>query len=346
MTVNFDQEKYLDYKHDTFSINDSEVSIDSLQIIDFHTHLSGGLPGGKPSKVKRKPQFPTLPKVSHMDLTLPYWTNQEWLNQKYRGPFALFRFIFEGILIYKDMVSSGSESNLLSAMASNGIQKSVVLPISTEKKDVSRGAIQSQKAFPQRLIAFCSVHPSDDHAIDKIHHYHALGAKGLKLKITNREIKQSFKALVDLLSVCSDLGMPVLFHTGTISNLIDAPLSSTMSKIIDSTAIDILDQVLEACPNDLHFIFGHSGIGQYKTVARLMKTFPSTYAELSSQSTESIQYLIEEVGYERLLFGSDWPALPQAITLSRVLEATENHALARDYILHMNAKKLLGLPIL
>lgn len=54
-------------------------------------------------------------------------------------------------------------------------------------------------------------------------------------------------------------------------------------------------------------------------------------------------YLIDEVGYERLLFGSDWPALPQALTLSRVLLATEDNEDARNHILYENAKKLLHL---
>jgi len=94
-------------------------------------------------------------------------------------------------------------------------------------------------------------------------------------------------------------------------------------------------------PKDFVFIFGHSGVCEYKLVAEYLKKFPSSYAELSSQSQHSIRYLIDEVGYERLLFGSDWPALPQAITLSRVLIATSENKDARDHILSKNAKKLL-----
>lgn len=333
--IDFEQEKYLKYVDNTFIIDYPQ----KLKIIDFHTHLSRALPGGKDPK--STPQFPTLPKHSQMDLSLPYWTDKAALNQKYGGPFAFFRFIGEGLSIYKDMISSGSEANMLLAMQVMGISQSVVLPISTAKKDVTMGALDSQSRYPEKIIAFCSVHPRDPEALSKIHHYHQLGAKGLKLKITNDEIRRNFKHLVELLTACSELNMPVLFHTGTVSNLIDRPLSSIMNKVINSTAIDILESLLEACPHNLNFIFGHSGIGQYKTVARLMKKYPAAYTELSSQSTESIQYLIDEVGFDRLLFGSDWPALPQAITLSRVLQATENHPLARDSILYLNAEKLL-----
>ena len=74
-----------------------------------------------------------------------------------------------------------------------------------------------------------------------------------------------------------------------------------------------------------------------------MEQFPATYAELSCQSAHSIAYLMSEVGDERLLFGSDWPALPQAFTLSRILMATEENPAARANILSRNVKKLLDL---
>jgi len=335
MTYNFEQEKYLKFVDHVFAIDYPE----ELKIIDFHTHLSLALPGGKAPR--STPKFPTIPRQNEMDLSLPYWTDKEALNKKYSRPFALFKVILEGVSIYKDMVSSGSEINILASMQSMGIYKSVVLPISTAKKDVTMGAIDSQNRYPESIIAFCSVHPKDSEAFVKIHKYHRLGAKGLKLKMTNDDIQRNFNRLIAVLTMCSALNMPVLFHTGTVSNLLDGRLSPVMNKFVNSTAIDILEQLLEACPDDLNFIFGHSGIAQYKKVARLMKKYPSSYAELSSQSTESIQYLIDEVGYNRLLFGSDWPALPQAITLSRVLQATENKPMARNHILYLNAEKLL-----
>ena len=100
--------------------------------------------------------------------------------------------------------------------------------------------------------------------------------------------------------------------------------------------------MLKELPDDFTFIFGHSGIGEYKLVAEYLHQHPAAYAEVSCQSAESINYLINAVGSERLLFGTDWPALPQAITLSRVLIATENDPNARDNILFKNAQRLLS----
>lgn len=119
--------------------------------------------------------------------------------------------------------------------------------------------------------------------------------------------------------------------------------SKLFKKLLMSTRVEIFGRLLEDMPKDFVFVFGHSGVSEYKIVAEYLKKFPASYAELSSQSQHSIKYLIDEVGYERLLFGSDWAALPQAITLSRVLIATEDDKEAREHILNKNAKRLLNL---
>jgi len=60
MTYNFEQEKYLDFIDHVFTIDYSE----ELKIIDFHTHLSLALPGGK--NPRSTPTFPTVPGQNSM----------------------------------------------------------------------------------------------------------------------------------------------------------------------------------------------------------------------------------------------------------------------------------------
>lgn len=328
--------------YDYLSLEGDQVRItcsDDLKILDFHIHLNLALPGGK--KSKGQPTFPTLPSIEDTDFSLPYWTKRSALNDRYTGVFAPFNFISEGLKIYKDMIRGGSVENALEAMDLNQIERALVLPISTAKKDVSCQALAYQEAYPDRFMAFCSVHPNDSSVLKKLKDYHEREARGLKLKITNREIDKYFDKLVDMLTLCSRLGLIVLFHTGSVSNLIDKKLSPFMDRVLQSTAIVKLDKLLDKCPKDLHFVFGHAGISEYKKVADLMKKYPETYAELSCQSSASIHYLINEVGADRLLYGSDWPALPQAYTLSQVLLATENQPLARKNILYNNGHRLL-----
>jgi predicted TIM-barrel fold metal-dependent hydrolase len=53
--------------------------------------------------------------------------------------------------------------------------------------------------------------------------------------------------------------------------------------------------------------------------------------------------LIDEVGADRLLFGSDWPFYHLAATLAKILIVTEGRPAARHAILRGNADRLLQL---
>jgi len=51
--------------------------------------------------------------------------------------------------------------------------------------------------------------------------------------------------------------------------------------------------------------------------------------------------MLDRIGDDRILFGSDWPVYPQALPLAKLLLATEDAPSARLNILRENAKRLL-----
>ena len=332
-------EKYLKLNDEGDFVIDYD---DKLEIIDFHTHMSNVVPLKiiDPNKKGNKLKYPTLPNIENMDLSVPYWTKID-PDEKRKGLTAIVKFSLEGYNILKDMVRGGTYDNCFKSQEENMIQTNVVLPISTKKCDRSMEALKTAQAYPDRLIPFCSVHPHDPEMKEKVFKYKELGAKGLKLKITDMELKDDFKPVVELFKACYEAGFPVLFHTGSLTHIKRENASNLMWKLLNSTKVEIFGELLKEVPNDFKFVFGHSGIAEYKLVAEYLKKFPGSYAELSCQSADSIKYLLDHVGPERLLYGSDWPALPQAITLSRVLIATEDNEEARKYILYKNAEKLL-----
>ncbi len=315
---------------------------EKLDIIDAHTHMSNLLPLKviDPKTKGKKVRYLTLPEIEKMDLSVPYWTKID-PDEKKKGIFAVINFSLNGYNIFKDMVNGGTYQNCFKSQQENMIKKSVVLPISSSKYDRSLEALQVAKDYPDRFIPYCSVHPHDPEIKKKIPEYQKLGAKGYKLKITDMELKGDFQPLIDALKLCHEAGLPVILHTGSLTHYKVENTSKLMWKLLKSTRVEIFGELLKKLPTDFKFIFGHSGIAEYKLVAEYMKKFPATYAELSCQSADSIKYLINEVGHERLLFGSDWPALPQAITLSRVLLVTENNQVAREHILLKNVQRLL-----
>lgn len=317
---------------------------EKLKIIDFHTHMSNVVPLKliDPNTKGNKLKYPTLPDVNNMDLSIPYWTKIN-PDEKKKGLTSIIKFSLEGYNIFKDMVNGGTYENCFKSQTENMIEKNVVLPLSTKKCDRSLEAFKLVNDYPERFIAFCSVHPHDPKMKEKIFKYKRLGAKGFKLKITDMELKGDFKPLVELLKTCHEVGFPVLLHTGSLTHIKRKNASNLMWKLLRSTRVELFGELLKELPNDFKFVFGHSGIAEYKLVAEYLKKFPASYAELSCQSADSIKYLIDQVGHERLLYGSDWPALPQAITLSMVLLATENNKEASEYILYRNAAELLNI---
>jgi predicted TIM-barrel fold metal-dependent hydrolase len=319
---------------------------EKLKIIDFHTHMSNLLPGKQKDPIRKGShlKYQTLPPVEAIDLSNPYWTDTNYKN-KFKGFFSVIKYSIEGIKIFNDMVNGGTFDNCFLSQQENRIQKSVILPISTVKSDQSIAALDVANQYPEKFVPFCSVHPLDPKIKDKIHKYKNMGAKGLKLKITEMEMKNKTDSIVDLLKLCYEEEFPVLFHTGAIVETEEQKNSGIMTKLLKSTRTELYGELLTKLPKDFIFIFGHSGIQEYRLVAEYMKKFPSSYAEISVQSEKSIKHLIEEVGSERILFGSDWPALPQAITLSRVLLATEDSPISRENILYKNAERILGVNI-
>ncbi|MDO9492759.1 amidohydrolase family protein [Acetobacterium sp.] len=323
----------------------SEFVIDTgenLEIIDFHTHMCNVLPirHVDPNSKGNKLTFPTLPAIEKIDFSVPYWTKEEpGINRK--GMMPVFRYAQNAYAVLQDMKKGGTYDNCFKSQADNKIGINVVLPLSTKKCDCSPEALRIAADHPSRFMAFCSVHPDDPEMKEKIVKYKALGAKGFKLKISDIELKNDFVSLMTLFRTCHEAELPVILHTGSIP--VDQERTSKLLwKFLKSTRVELFGQLLGEMPKDFVFIFGHSGVSEYQLVAEYLKKFPATYAELSSQSQHSIKYLIDTVGYERLLFGSDWPALPQAITLSRILMATAENKEARDHILNKNAKRLLN----
>lgn len=317
---------------------------EKLKILDFHTHMSNLLPGKQknPTEKGTNLKYQTLPPVEAIDLNKPYWTDANY-NKKYKGFFSVIKYSMDGIKIFNDMVNGGTFDNCFLSQQDNMIQKSVVLPISTLKSDRSIAALEIANQYPEKFIPFCSVHPLDPKIKEKIREYKKMGAKGFKLKITDIEMKNKTDAIINLLKLCYDVEFPVLFHTGAIVETEEQKNSGILAKLLKSTRTELYGELLSKLPKDFVFIFGHSGIQEYRLVAEYMKRFPSCFAEISVQSEDSIKYLIDEVGSERILFGSDWPALPQAITLSRVLLATEDSPISRENILYKNAEKILGI---
>ena len=72
----------------------------------------------------------------------------------------------------------------------------------------------------------------------------------------------------------------------------------------------------------------------------LLKKHQNVYTDISIQPAEHIKTLINEIGYGRILFGTDYPFVTQAFSILSVLRAPKNEN-ERTFIFSKNAKRLL-----
>ena|SRR5690554_5100953 len=147
--------------------------------------------------------------------------------------------------------------------------------------------------------------------------------------------------MISLLKKLSKTGLPIISCSGfPIPKTLKIP-KMIRRKMIDVQNLDRYEKVLYKIP-EATFIFAHGGCMQNEKLIELMIKFPNTYTDISTQPPINIRRMIDKIGSQRLLFGSDYPVFNQSFPIVAVLRATENEK-DRKAIFAENAKKVLSL---
>jgi predicted TIM-barrel fold metal-dependent hydrolase len=125
----------------------------------------------------------------------------------------------------------------------------------------------------------------------------------------------------------------VLFHCGPVG--IEPKAAARRSQV------ERYERTLPENP-DTTFGLGPSGALQFDQAIRFADRYPNAYFELSCLGLGALRRVVDDVPADRLLYGTDWPFYHQALTLARVLIATEGDTALRRAILHDNAARLLS----
>lgn len=114
--------------------------------------------------------------------------------------------------------------------------------------------------------------------------------------------------------------------------------SAKTKKDVLNQKLDKYEIVLDAFP-DTTFILAHSGCYEFDKMVELLKNYKNAYTDISIQPAENIKTMLEKVGAEKLLFGTDYPFVTQAFSILSVLRVTESEE-ERMLIFSKNAKRL------
>jgi predicted TIM-barrel fold metal-dependent hydrolase len=298
-------------------------------VIDMHTHLAMGWLRRSP--VDLQADTPTvdyyLPVTVPVDLDA--YSNQ---NLDDAAMFAMKADLSVLGFTGWGKRTTHTAPNLVRDMEALGIVSSVVLPF-----DLPIGArnaeriIEATRPHPQ-LLPFGSVHPFDRGIDERLDAQQADGALGVKLHPNGQFIAPDHARTVHLCGRCGARGLPVLFHCGPVG--IEPEAGRRRSQVYR------YERAIAENP-DTTFVLGHSGALQYDQAVQFA-SYPNALFELSCLGLPALRHVLEHVPAQRILYGTDWPFYHQALTLARVLIATEGESDIRRAVLHDNAARLLA----
>lgn len=223
---------------------------------------------------------------------------------------------------------------------------------------------------PDRFAGFCNLPMQDvKAAITELERgVTKLGLKGAMIgdHVNGKNFDE--KALLPFWKAAEQLGAVILVHQGgdtTVSSRTGKyHLPNTIGNLADRAvtfASLVFGGVMDACP-DLKVCLCHGGgytcygIGrmdrgwQVRQEARTnIQQPPSAYLDrfyydCLTHSEEALRYLIDSVGIDRVVFGTDWPFdMAQDWPVSWVLGLESLTQDEKEAILHKNLEKLMGI---
>jgi predicted TIM-barrel fold metal-dependent hydrolase len=197
--------------------------------------------------------------------------------------------------------------------------------------------------YPGVLMGFGSVDPHADDALDEMSRAADLGLKGMKFHPTMQVFHPGDEGFYPLWERAQDLGLVLLFHTGTCG--IGAGTPGAGGTKIRYSHPGFLDAVGADFPG-ITWIAAHFGWPWFQECLAIALHKSNVWIELSGWAPRYLPpEVVREAGArlsDRTLFGSDYPF----IELDRWFREFDQLGLpeeSRQAILWRNASRLLGL---
>ncbi len=230
------------------------------------------------------------------------------------------------------MRATHTAPNLVREMDDLGITRSVLLPIDFPVLSHNAETALDVARENDRIVGFGSVHPWSRGLARKLDAQIALGARGIKVHPAVQCVRPDDPRAIRLYRLCGERGIPVLWHCGPVG------IAPKLGEYL--TQVRFYEKPIAECPRTT-FILGHAGALQLDLGVSLQKRYPNVWLETASQSLQGVRTIATLADPRRILMGSDWPFYHQAISLSKVLIATEGRPDVRHAILWGNGARLL-----
>ncbi len=232
--------------------------------------------------------------------------------------------------------SDGTLAGLLNIMEASGVDISVVLPIATREKQtesINKFALKVTTDNRGKVISFGSLFPFQKDACDVLKRLSEQGFKGIKLHPEFQNFEADSKESIRILKQAEELGMMVVFHSGTDLGYTTPP------KCTPKMLHNVLSEV-----SGKYIIAGHLGGCEmwddvYKYLVGTDILLDTAFLKLFMDDG-MYKKIIQEHGSDKVLFASDNPWENPADSLKKLRGLNLPEA-DMENILHKNAERIL-----
>jgi len=273
----------------------------------------------------------------HVHLPTP-----EWLDVSMRGYIEAAEAYFRSKVARRSLAELASDYQALDTIA---VLLAWDAETATGRPRVPNELVaRACRDHPQAFVGFGSVDPlKGEPAVEEVDRIRELGLKGVKLHPSLQAFAPDDERHWPLYERCEELGLALLFHTGTSG--IGAGQPGGQGIRLDYARPIRLDAVAAAFP-DLNVIAAHFGFPWHPELLAMALHKTNVYIDISGWAPRYIPVeVIRELKgrlQNQFLFGSDYPFLQPQRCLDELAKLDIPDA-ALQKVLTGNGRRLLGL---
>jgi uncharacterized protein len=221
---------------------------------------------------------------------------------------------------------------LLKSLDRGGFDKVVVLPIATKPEHIKMNDWYAELAHrSDKIIPFGGIHPDSDPS--EIDRFPKLGLKGLKIQPNALRVFPADERMLPIYEKAIEHNLIVTFHAGDEESGFKGEYSHPKDFV----------PVLEKYP-EMIMVLSH--LGGFRTWDKLdlVLGYPNVWYDTAhlpgNLPDEEIQALVDKIGLDKVIFGSDYPFADHAVELEAAKRVFGENT---ETILSHNPRRLLGL---
>lgn len=202
-----------------------------------------------------------------------------------------------------------SSEGMLKIMDRLGIDKACITPhtasCGSDYQEGNNQVIETLKKYPDRFLGYCTINPNYPQEIQEEMKrcFDIRGFVGIKLHPFCHGVPIEYKGYIPVYEFAQENRLPILFHTS------------------GKRDVEYISYLADTYP-DANFIMGHAGfnIRAQECAMEEVKKHHNLYVDIAISFTYecNVEWMVESIGSEKILYGSDMPFFDPRPAVGRV----------------------------